>query len=130
MNFTLGKKQSLSSQKTIAQLFESGNKINCYPFTAIFLETTFDDEQPVKWVFSAPKKKFKHAYKRNRIKRISREAIRLNKQRLELYLNQKQIQIAVFLIYTAEEELNHITLQKKATKLLDQIIQHFDEKVS
>ena len=127
INYTFGKKYSLKSKIEIDRLFESGNKISSYPFT-VFLRKTEDDKgiTPFKIVFSAPKRTFRKAVKRNRIKRIMRESIRLNKNKLEEYLITQEIRVNMFLIYSASEELEHSIMTKKTIKLFDKIIKQLD----
>ena len=127
INYTFGKKYSLKSKIEIDRLFESGNKISSYPFT-VFLRETEDDKgiTPFKIVFSAPKRTFRKAVKRNRIKRIMRESIRLNKNKLEEYLITQEIRVNMFLIYSASEELEHSIMTKKTIKLFDKIIKQLD----
>ncbi len=118
----------LCSKKTIDLVFEEGIRVKCYPFIAMVLPVQFEDSTPFKIVFSAPKKRFRKANKRNRIKRICREAVRLNKSELENYLTQHKQQLAVFLVYTGQEEIEHAPLHKKTVKLFNNIIQTLDEQ--
>ena len=127
INYTFGKKYSLKSKIEIDRLFESGNRVSSYPFTVFFKES--NDESgitPFKIVVSAPKRTFRKAVKRNRIKRIMRESIRLNKNKLEDYLNTQNKRVNLFLIYSASEEIEHSVLNKKTVKLFDKIIKHLD----
>jgi len=71
---------------------------------------------------SAPKRNFKKAHDRNRIKRLLRETIRQNKLILESFLTDKDQTLALFLIYTAREELEFDILQQKTKKILNLII--------
>ena len=128
--FSLGKDHTLRSKKVIADLFEHGTRIKSYPFIAICNEIKHESGASVKWVFSAPKKKFRKAVTRNRIKRVCREAIRLNKGELEKYFSKRDKQLAIFLVYTADTELAYEELHNKTQKLLNTLIKHFDETVS
>lgn len=127
MGLSFGKSYSLKSKKIIDRLFKEGTRISAYPFTAFVLKTSFDDQSSMKFVFSAPKKKFKRAVDRNRIKRICRESIRLHKDPLEAFLLPREQQLAVFLVYSAEEEIPHAALQKRTMLLIQKIIQRLDE---
>lgn len=127
MDFKLGKRYSLKSKKTIDAIFASGERVKSYPFTAIIKVTSFDEDVPFKIVFSAPKRTFRLATKRNRIKRVMREAVRLQKSKLDDYLSEHKMQLAIFLVYSTNEELDHEILLKKTDKLIDKIIKNLDE---
>lgn len=120
MNYSLGKRYKLCSQKTIQSLFEEGASVNSFPFSCRLASENFEDGVPFKVVVSVPKKNFRSAVKRNRIKRLMREVIRLNKTILESELSDGK-QIALFLIYTAKEELNFDVMNRKMIKLLNKI---------
>lgn len=128
MDNKLGKSYSLKSKAIIDSLFSEGERISSYPFVVFMKECEFNQEDTFKLVFSAPKKTFRFAYQRNRIKRIMRESIRLNKQPFETYLIDNKKQIAFFLIYATKEELEYDLLQKKAAKLFYKMIKQLDEK--
>ncbi len=79
MRFTLGKNQKLKSRKAIAQLFVEGKAVKEFPIKMIFLPISEEnDTTTTKVAFSVPKRNFKLAVDRNRIKRLLREAYRLN----------------------------------------------------
>ena len=80
MNNTLGKKERLKSRKLIGRLFEEGTSIKNFPFRLVYLSTEITSVFSVKASFSVPKRNFKKAVDRNRIKRLIREAYRLEKK--------------------------------------------------
>jgi ribonuclease P protein component len=121
-NNKLGKRYMLCSKNTIDALFESGITVKSYPYVAILQYDQFKDEVPFKIVFSAPKRTFKRAHERNRIKRICKEAVRLNKSQLESYLVDNEKQLALFLVYSSKEELKNEQLEKKTVALFKKII--------
>ena len=77
MNNTLGKTERLKSRKLIKKLFEEGISIKNYPFRLVYIAT---ETPPIKSSFSVPKRNFKKAVDRNRIKRLIKEAYRLEKK--------------------------------------------------
>ena len=77
---------------------------------------------PAQILFSVSKKRFKRAVDRNRVKRISREIYRLNKQQ-HLYglLNSAGKKITVSLAYIGKELPEYDFAEKKMLKLLKQL---------
>jgi ribonuclease P protein component len=122
MNERFGKSYKLCSQKLINAIFEKKKSIRCYPFVVHYALMGLPDNIPFQVTISAPKRTFKKAHDRNRIKRVMREAIRKNKLNLEPYLIEHNLQVALFMIYTAKEELDHNTLDKKTKQLFKQLI--------
>ncbi len=78
--FTFQKKEKLKSKRVFEQLFVEGKSIKAFPVKLLYAQVGFDDGERIKVGVVAPKKKFKSAVKRNRIKRLLREAYRQNKQ--------------------------------------------------
>ena len=117
----------LCSKTTIDDLFQSGITVKSFPFIAILKPITYEESVPFKIVFSAPKRTFKRAHERNRVKRICKEAVRLNKLELETYLVNNNRQLALFLVYSSREELKHEQLEKKIKALFTKIINKLDE---
>jgi len=106
-DFSFTKAERLCSRKAIEQLFSDGRSFAKYPLRLVWLPTEVDPTAkfPVQVAMSVPKKKFKKAVSRNRIRRLMREAYRVNKHRLYRELQVGEEQYAIMLIYTAVEEL-------------------------
>ncbi len=77
MRHTFHKTERLHSKKLIRLLFEKGIRQNLYPFLLIYLPHPEGDTHQV--LFTVPKRTFKKAVDRNRIRRQMREAYRINK---------------------------------------------------
>ena len=108
------KTERLFLQKEIDQLFDSGQSFISYPLRIIFL--SFPSEQAtttgISVFISVPKKRIRHAVNRNRIKRLIREAFRLNKN---LYRQEgKKIHIAY--IYICKEMKTYACIEKAVQK--------------
>ena len=108
-------------------IFANGKQVKQFPFIAKFKCLTTSQKKPFQVVISAPKRAFRFAYQRNRIKRLTKEAIRLNKNDLETYLTSTNKQLALFLIYSSKEEVDVAVLGKKIDKLFNKIITQLTE---
>ena len=129
MNHSFGKAYKLCSKKLIDEVFESGVTVKSYPLIAKYKKVELTNDAPFQMVISAPKRTFKNAFQRNRIKRLCKEAIRLNKQILEEPLNNKKLTLGICLIYSAKEELVIELLNRKTQKLFNKIIDDLDENI-
>lgn len=82
LRYTLSKEERICSKLQIEKLFGGGqsHSLAAFPLRMVYLFEEADDERPpVSILVSVPKKYFKHAVDRNRVKRQVREAYRLNK---------------------------------------------------
>ena len=77
MRFTFGKPEKLKSRKLIGKLFEDGKSVKKFPVRLVYLQTNHTSDFPVQAGFSVPKRNFKRAVDRNRIKRLIRESFRI-----------------------------------------------------
>jgi ribonuclease P protein component len=75
---TFGKQERISGTKRIERLFSSGDSFIAYPLRVVYLERE-KGQVEASMMVSVSKKRFKRAVKRNRVKRLIREAYRLNK---------------------------------------------------
>jgi ribonuclease P protein component len=100
MRLTFNKTEKLKSKKLIEQLFNEGNAVTVFPLKLIFIETTYNSNISIKTGVSVSKRNFKRAVDRNRIKRLLREAYRLNKQEL---FNTITTQYAFMILYIGKD---------------------------
>lgn len=101
--YTLRKAERLSWKRHIDQLFLQGNSFVAYPLRVIYLETATAQCVPASILISVPKKKFKHAVKRNLIKRRIREAYRLHKTELTDALNPAEKHLHLAFVYLGKD---------------------------
>ena len=113
MNFRFPKSEKLKSSKTIEQLFAEGKSFTKFPFKLIFIPQERDTQ--TKAAFAVPKRNFKWAVDRNRIKRQLRETYRLQKP-LTLTNNGKDF--ALLFLYFSKEKPKYADLDKAMTTLL------------
>ena len=79
--YTLNKEERLCSNKLIERLFAGGNRsFPTFPLRVVYMPLSFEENTAdASILISVPKKRFKHAVKRNQVKRQVREAYRRNK---------------------------------------------------
>jgi len=94
-----GSKEKLKNKERITQLFEEGKVLKAYPLKLIYLRVEEQDVS-IKAGVAVPKRNFKSAVKRNRIKRLMREAYRLKKG---LVFNNTQRNFAFLFLYLGKE---------------------------
>lgn len=79
--------------------------------------------------FAVSTKNFKKAVDRNRIKRLMREAYRLQKSVLEEVLIKNNKCLAVFIIYTGNELPGYQEIYSKMTNVINRLNKIADENV-
>ena len=126
MKENFGKEYKLCSKILIDELFNSGFRLQQFPFQAIVLPAKLNNKISFQVLISVPKKKFKKAVDRNYIKRVIRELIRKNKLNLESLLNETNIQLAVCFMYTSNEKMDFQQLEGKIIKLIEKIHTHVE----
>lgn len=119
MNEGLPKEQRLYKKKAIQLLFEKGKGFNFYPFRVVVYAHASEDDEPSipRFLVSVSKKRFHHAVKRNRIKRIVREAWRRNKSELIVKCEEHKVTFDIALVYTATIILSYEEVEKKIKQL-------------
>ncbi|MBC3759908.1 ribonuclease P protein component [Hyunsoonleella sp. SJ7] len=119
MNFTYPKIEKLKSKKLIDQLFSEGQSVSVFPLRLVYLGTTFDDGVLVKTGVSVSKRNFKTAVDRNRIKRLLREAYRLNKPDL---FNNLTTQHAFMILYIGKDKPTFAQVDASMKKLFGKFL--------
>ena len=112
MQFTFRKNERLTGEIRINKHFSEGDFFISYPFRVGFSRVE-KSETPVKVLIGVPKKRFKHAVDRNRIKRLIREVYRLNKEALFSVLENKDFSIYLSVNYISSEIFPYETMQRK-----------------
>ena len=117
------KEEKLISRKQIRYLFSEGKRFYKHPINIIYCNSEVKLERGVQILIGASKKRFKKASERNKIKRLLREAYRLERKKFHekspplyigfLYANNK-IESLDFLRIVVIEALNIISQEMKS----------------
>lgn len=116
--FKFTKEERVTGDKRIETLFTEGRSFMAYPFRVVYLETVHSPATPLSILISIPKKRLKSAVDRNRMKRLVREAYRLNKNLIEDALLLKEGHIDVAFIYVKDELSDFATVEQGMQKAL------------
>ena len=114
--FSLRKSERLHNEKLIESVFRSTTYIKSFPLLFIYNKLDNSHLSDFQVLFSVPKKKFPRAVDRNRIKRLMREAYRLNKQGFHDVFGDKPACGAF--IFTNKELPEIETIEKSIKKIL------------
>lgn len=123
MDEKFGKKYKLCSKKIIESIFKEGKQEKAFPFFIRYINTALNTDANFQVVISVPKRKFKRATDRNRIKRLVREAVRKNKYILEEKTFSPNQKLALFLIYTSTKEESYQKIVDKIEVLFRRLIE-------
>jgi ribonuclease P protein component len=128
--FTLSKQERLKSRKRIEQLFREGRSFSVFPYRVLYSIVPGADgglDAPLQAGVSVSSRNFRKAVHRNRIKRLTREAYRLQKPALQQKLMETGQQLMLFLIYTGREMPDFLLAKEKVQVILKNLIQRIDE---
>lgn len=119
----LPKYERICKENDIQALFDKGAGVSVYPYRVIFLFRK-DESRPVtvRVLVSVSKKRFHHAFKRNRVKRLMREAWRKNKARLYEICQRDNISVDVALVYTATVIHSYEEMMARTRKAVQEIV--------
>lgn len=114
-DFSFPKSSRLTGKKEISLLFNKGKSSLTFPFRILTLPL---EERHSRVLFSVPSRNFKRAVDRNRIKRMMREAYRLNRHRAG------SASVIIAYIYISKEILPYSVIQEKMIATLCNLSNH------
>ena len=118
------KADKLKSRKSIDELFSKGSSFSNFPFKVIWL--TENKEARLQVAVGVSSRNFKKATERNRIKRLMRESWRLQKEKLQLHLQEKDKQLSLFILYVGKELPEYEVVFEKIGTILNRLIKFTD----
>ena len=122
----LPKYERICKDADIQALFDNGEGVSVYPYRVVFL-FRHDESRPVtcRLLVSVSKKRFHHAFKRNRVKRLIRESWRKNKAPLYEICSKDNISVDVALVYTATVIHSYEEMFEKTKKAVKALIKKY-----
>jgi ribonuclease P protein component len=112
------KQERLCSKKQMEVLFGKGRSSTAYPVKLVYNETATALIFPAQAMFVAPKRSFKRAHDRNKLKRRMREAYRLNKQPFYERLKTHEKKLLLAFIYIGKKQEDYLLIEKAILKLI------------
>jgi ribonuclease P protein component len=122
--FTLGKKERLKGRKAIEELFSKGIRLNQGPFRVVYRPSS---QPELRLGVGVSVRHFRKSVDRNRIKRLLREAYRLNKLSLKESLMSKGRGLDLFISYAATDKPDYPTVEKAVKNILNKLLQRINE---
>jgi ribonuclease P protein component len=119
--FGFGRKEKLKSRKKIEELFMTGKNFSMFPLRVTY-QFEPAEETVVQVGVTAGKKYFKKAVDRNRLKRLIREAYRLQKNDLVEVLKKKGQKGFLFFMYTDKTIVSFPVIKEAMNKCLQRLI--------
>lgn len=118
---TFSRHERLKSRKAIGALFKGGQAYVAYPLRIVWAEVGHDileTDVQAQITFVVPKRHFKTAVQRNRLKRQIREAYRLRKEVFYEKLAASGLRISVLVSYIAKEPLPFAEISAGVEKMI------------
>lgn len=116
--FNFQKEERVTGKKRIEFLFAHGHSMMAFPFRVVYLETAHPFTVPISILISIPKKRLRSAVSRNRMKRLAREAYRLNKHLFDEIQTCEGTHTDIAFIYVKDEVSDFVTVEKSVRKAL------------
>ena len=133
-SFTLAKAERICSKKLTDRLFNgsSGRSLSAFPLRMVYTVVAREDDEPAALMLvSVPKRHFKRAVKRNRVKRQVREAFRKNKRLLlQGVESSPDRKVAVAFIWLSDDLFDTATVERKVQSLLQRLAERLASAVA
>lgn len=124
MSFKFPKEEKLKSEKQIQAIFEKGSSIVVYPIKLVYLRTSVGNVK-IQAGVTVPKKNFRSAVHRNKIKRLLRENYRLHKHYI---FNKIEGNYAFMFLYLGKEIPSYGQIEGSMIKILEKFLKRVNDE--
>ncbi|MEO8116080.1 MAG: ribonuclease P protein component [Bacteroidota bacterium] len=129
--FVYPRKEKLKSRKLIGKVFKEANSFSVFPLKVLYMQSPLPVNIFLQTGFTVGSKNFPKAVHRNRIKRMMREAYRLESYTLKELLEKNQFQLVLFFIFTGRslplQDIIQNTMRDAIKELLKRINENTDK---
>lgn len=115
------KAEHLKSEKAIEALFKEGRTLKRFPLLVVYSFFPSEQKPLIQAGFSVSKRRFRSAVDRNRIKRLMREAYRLQKSGLYERLAENPVHIQMMFIFSGNELPDFPLVALKISELIERL---------
>lgn len=127
IKYTFSKEERLCHKGSFEELISSGESFVSYPLRLVFrFYPRGEKDTPARIAISVSKKRFKRAVKRNRVKRLVREAYRLNKQTLYSAIPEEKTMDILF-IYLQDDIFEFRKIEKAIAGAIKKILVYIEK---
>lgn len=128
-HFTYNKTEKLKSRKAIENVFANGKSFLVFPLKVFYFFEPLQAEDNIHCGVGVSKKYFAKAVDRNRIKRLLREAYRLNKTSLHITVAERKINFFVLFI---DKNLpsDYKSIEPKMKQVIDKLIKLYGNEMA
>lgn len=124
--YHLRKTDRLGGRKNVEAVFSRGKSFSVFPLRVLWLPE--NDKKELQAGFGVGARHFRKATDRNRIKRMMREAYRLQRNRLNEHLVSAGRQLSVFILFSGNEMPGYNLVFEKMNKVIEKLIVSVNEK--
>lgn len=128
IRYTFPKEEKLCGEIRTTRLFTEGKAFISYPLRIVYQLTDEISPAHVRVLISVPKKKIKRANGRNHIKRLIREAYRLNKHEFVSFFENRNLYLHLAITYLSQETDDFKKIDAKIKAVLPKILNAFPDK--